>query len=558
MANYGQHFSTRQTVQTERARNDQVLNNAGGFVFKADLWERLDRWLILGSDGGTYYASERKLTKDNAKTILECLAADGKRTVARIVEVSDRGLAPKNDPAIFALAMACAADSPETRKEALAAIPKVCRIGTHLFHFARDVESFRGWGKGLAKAISAWYAQPADRLERDLVKYRQRDGWAHRDLLRLAHPTPASPAHNALFRYVVTGSAEPGGERLVRRAKGAAAIGASTYAAVPELSSFIMAFEEAQKTDSKSRLIQLVQEHGLTHEMLPSQWKSDPAIWEALLNAGMPMTALMRNLGKLSNVGLLTPMSAAEKSVVKAFSSVASIKKARLHPLALLIALKTYAQGHGEKGKLTWTASRAVVDALNDAFYLAFDNIEPTGKARLIALDVSGSMDSPISGMPISCREASAAMAMAVARTEKDWLCMGFSTRFMNLDISPKMRLDDVVKKLYGMPFAGTDCAVPMLWALEHKAYEVDSFEIWTDSETYAGRVHPFQALKQFREKSGKMAKLAVVGMTATDFTIADPSDAGSMDFVGLSADVPQVLSSFIAGPQPARSTTGM
>src|SRR5215472_9528338 len=75
----------------------QVLNSAGGFAFGVDCWTRLDRFLILGSEGGSYYASERKLTLENASAVADCIDSDGLRVVNRVVEISDAGRAPKND-----------------------------------------------------------------------------------------------------------------------------------------------------------------------------------------------------------------------------------------------------------------------------------------------------------------------------------------------------------------------------------------------------------------------------------------------------------------------------
>src|SRR5437762_14319166 len=99
-------ISPKRTPQSQPIPGSkQVPNSAGGFGFAVDDWTRLDRFLILGNDGGTYYASEKKLTVENAACVGRCLAADAARTVARIVEVSTSGRAPKNDPAIFALAL---------------------------------------------------------------------------------------------------------------------------------------------------------------------------------------------------------------------------------------------------------------------------------------------------------------------------------------------------------------------------------------------------------------------------------------------------------------------
>ena len=164
-------------------------NSAGGFAWAVDDWSRLRRFLILGSEGGSFYTGEWTLTRENAEAVERCIDADGARAVKEIVAVSTEGRAAKNDAAIFALAMAASAAEDATRRAALDALPEVCRTGTHLFAFARYVEGFRGWGRSLRRAVGRWYAaQAPERLAYQAVKYRQREGTSHRDLLRLAHP----------------------------------------------------------------------------------------------------------------------------------------------------------------------------------------------------------------------------------------------------------------------------------------------------------------------------------------------------------------------------------
>lgn len=569
---FSKHFSTLATPQSEPARGDQVKNSAGGYAFVVDKWSRLDRFLVLGSEGGTYYATEQKLTVENAKCVVECAKEDGKRLVARIVEVSDKGLAPKNDPAIFALAIAAGADSAETRAAALEALPKVCRTATHLFHFVQAVGKFRRWGSGLRRAVARWYtAKKPEQLALQLVKYRQRDGWTHKDVLRLSHPHATNPEQQALFRYAVCG-ADGLDEREVKRGKSRDACVAKTYSGVFVSSPLVAAFEEAQKTKDESRLVKLILEHRLTHEMIPTEWKRSAHVWAALAD-DMPTTALVRNLGKMTEVGLISSSLAGGTAggmthlIARRITDGERLKKARVHPMSLLVALKTYQQGHGEKGKLAWKPAREIVDALDAAFYASFEHVEPTGKRTLLALDVSGSMGSPTAGLPLTCREASAAMAMVVARTEKSWGCIAFTvgnggfvspwnpfltrSSFENgvtpLDISPRMRLDDVVRKITGLNFGNTDCALPMLYALEKKL-EIDTFIVLTDNESWAGPLHTHQALAQYRRATGIQSKLVVLAMTATEFSVADPNDAGMLDVVGLSADVPQVIANFSRG----------
>jgi 60 kDa SS-A/Ro ribonucleoprotein len=169
-------LNTKKTHQSQPIPGSgQVLNSAGGYAFAVDDWTRLERFLVLGSEGGSYYATERVLTLDNAKAVLRCVAADGARTVTQIVAISDEGRAPKNDPAIFALALAASQGDDATRRAALAALPRVCRTGTHLFHFAAYVDGMRGWGRGLREAVARWYqGQSVEKLAYQAVKYQQR------------------------------------------------------------------------------------------------------------------------------------------------------------------------------------------------------------------------------------------------------------------------------------------------------------------------------------------------------------------------------------------------
>jgi 60 kDa SS-A/Ro ribonucleoprotein len=117
----------------------------------------------------------------------------------------------------------------------------------------------------------------------------------------------------------------------------------------------------------------------------------------------------------------------------------------------------------------------------------------------------------------------------------------------MPLAISPRQRLDDAAKAVSDLPFGGTDCALPMLSAQARKQ-EVDTFVISTDSETWAGDVHPAQALRDYRQVSGIDARLVVVGMLSSGFSIADPADPEMLDVVGVDTATPQLISDFARG----------
>jgi 60 kDa SS-A/Ro ribonucleoprotein len=269
----------------------------------------------------------------------------------------------------------------------------------------------------------------------------------------------------------------------------------------------------------------------------------------------------------MTRVGVIAPASAGTAKAVSQLGDVARIRRARVHPIALLAALRTYQAGRGARGRCEWNPVREVVDALDAAFYTAFENVEPTGKRLLLALDVSGSMTfDSVAGVPnLSPRDASAALALVTAATEQKYEIVGFyagrrgwksdrkgpwdsvNNGLTPLAISPRQRLDDAIKTVTDLPFGGTDCALPMLYALAEER-EVDTFVIYTDSETWAGEFHPAQALSDYRRASGIDARLVVVGMVSNGFSIADPADPGMLDVVGFDTATPQLIAQFARG----------
>ena len=558
--NYASQFNRRITPQSQPIPGStQMPNSAGGYTWQVDDWTRLDRFLILGAEGGTYYIGERDLVKQNHDALVRCIQADGVRAVNRIVEISDSGRAPKNDPAIFALALVAAHGNAETKALAFQNLSKVCRIGTHLFHFAEYVNALRGWGRGLRNAVGRWYvSREADDLAFQVVKYQQRDGWSHGDLLRLAHPKAPTRDHEVIFRWMLAGANGLGKRTVTRRVQGEPRV--AKYGKVGELPKRIAVFEEAKRASTKAEIVKLITEHNLPREAIPTQWLNQLEVWDALLQH-MPMTALIRNLGKMTSLRLLKPLSDAAKLVVTRLSDEQALQRARIHPLAVLIAEKVYAQGHGEKGDLKWKPVSKIVDALDAAFYATFSNVEPCGKPVLLALDVSGSMEgSPIAGSCLTAREASAAMALVTAATEPECEIIAFSAPagggfggmhgggepgITRVTLSPRTRLDDVIKQLRAIPIGGTDCALPMVWARREKL-NVSGFITYTDSETWAGDIHPAQALRQYRGEFVSDAKAVVVGMTSNGFTLADPNDRGMLDVVGFDASVPALIADFV------------
>lgn len=539
MSLYTKHFNTKKTPQTQPVPIlKQVENNAGGFVFKISPEKHLLRFLILGNEGGTYYQTEKELTINNTKSIISLIQTNGKLVVDTLVDVSLNGRAAKQNSTIYTLALACTYGNAETKKLAYDAIPQVLRTGTMLFTFINNIQSLRGWSRGLRKAVAKFYLEKTDlQVATQLVKYQQRDGVSHRDVLGLSHPKANTPAKNQMFSMAVGKPFEVG--------------------AVPNL---VQSFIETRKEDlTEEKLIELIQTSKLPREAVPTQFLNNVNVWNALLPS-MQLNALVRNLGKMTQVGLLkTNLSAQTNMIVKKLTNVEEIKKSRLHPMTILQALYTYQEGQGFKGNLTWKPVPKIIEALNEAFILSFGNVESTGKNILLALDCSPSMTSPISNSSLSCRAASAGLASVFLNTEKNVDVVGFSgggigaffdrseTNLKSLNIHSRTSLTEAMREIDSFPWGSTDCSLPMLHAIKSKLM-VDTFIVVTDNETYSGQMHPYQALEQYRKRFNKDAKLIVIGMTATEFSIAKQDDSGMLDVVGFDTNTPNIMSEFIKG----------
>ena len=69
------------------------------------------------------------------------------------------------------------------------AVLKVCRTPTMLFMYLKFVRDLRGMGPSVRKSIAKYYTETDfSRLDLSVIKYRNREGYTHRDALRLSHP----------------------------------------------------------------------------------------------------------------------------------------------------------------------------------------------------------------------------------------------------------------------------------------------------------------------------------------------------------------------------------
>lgn len=529
------------TPQTLPANDRQVANSAGGFTYAVSDLDRIRRFLILGSDS-TFYSSGDALTIENARVIVRYLKEhdvpeEHESVIALISEISMTGRAPKQSPALFALALVIAQTPFDGVKSyGYGELNVVCRTASTLFEFFGYLSQFQRFGMGARKAIARWYTgRDVDALAYQMVKYRERAGFSHADLLRLSKRVRSTEdSQTADFRALLSWAVgKPYHQDNLPRVAQGYEIGKQA------------ALAEMDPSEKTRRYLGLISAYGLSWEMLPTEALAIPEVWAELVESGnLPMGALVRNLGRMSANGALRT-GQVRKYVVQSLQSSDAVRRSRLHPLNLLVAMKTYASGKGLKGSLSWAPDQTVISALETAIELSFGNVEPSRSRMLYALDVSGSMAwQTVSGAPITPYEAETMLALTTARVEEQCTVVGFSTEVTPLEIGPDSTYSEALRAVAGIRMGATDAGAAIRYALDRNL-EIDTFVICTDNEVNSGHGHVHEWLQKYREHSGIDARLVVLATTATSFSVADPNDPGMLDIAGFDLATPRVLSEF-------------
>lgn len=527
------------TPQTMQATPEQILNNAGGYVFEISPWMHLERFAVMGITDNTYYTDKEVNFVEARRTIEKCLALDPYRMVDMVVDISETGRGIRNISCIYAYSVAVADPRVEVRKYALDRLERICRIGTHLFLLDKFLthklpgKGFkrpqRGWSSMLRKAISRWYNNKnIEKLGFQVAKYQSREGSDHKHLIRCSHLFGPTDEHNNLYRWILDNPEKyPYDINML-----------------PEIVRTKIALE---RVDTLKDVLTILRETNAPEEFIPGQWKQHDEVWREML-PNLGIEAIFRNLCNLANRGALT--RAQVKWLIEERLTRIGIEKSRLHPIKMLLAYGMYLDGHRRQrnGNVQqWTVDGSLKKHLGQCFTWGFKNVEPMGIKTYVGLDVSGSMGmgSIYEGVEwLNPRVASSAVLSVLLNTEETVKVRGFSHELIDLPVKKGMELDKVVRRISGLPFGATDCALPMLDAMKNKDF-YDLFVVITDNETYYGKVHPFEALKRYRNKVNPNAKLLVLSCLPSRFSIADPSDPGMLDVCGFDANFYGLMRNF-------------
>jgi 60 kDa SS-A/Ro ribonucleoprotein len=528
----------------------KILNSCDKEVFQVANSTFLKRFMFLGAENGTLYINKEDLMKQHVNCLESMIKNEEfhNELLAIVDEYITKSF--KKDYILFVLARCCVEKKYSLlRSEAYKMVLEICKIPTYLFLFIEFYEflskkhnNSTGWNAMQKNFVKDWYlSKDPNNLVYLVTKYRNRNNWTHKDVLKLGHIKSSNTIYDYIFKYITTDYDGFKKKQLENT---------SSNIKTPEdldlIDQYLQNYEKISQSTDISEITQLIEEHNFVREHLSTTILDDIDIWRALCK-NMPFTALLRNINKITKIGLFEEYPETLVTLINKLNSKEAITKSRVHPLQILIAIKMYSSGKGLKGDLTWEPNKELCTSLNNAFKLSFDNVRSTSKRYNLALDCSGSMEfNKVCGIDcLSPRELSIAFSMILKNVEDNCEINGFSTKFVPLNtISPHFSLEKNIDIVSNLPFAHTDCSIPFTNAIKYNK-QVDVFIIITDNETNCNSIEPSEALKRYREHSGINAKLVVVAMASNEFSIADSDDPYMLDIVGFSESTFDAIQEF-------------
>lgn len=514
----------------------------------------MNRFLILGTEGGSFYVSEKAMTVANAQATIRCIKEDGQRALLDITKVSAGRLAPRNTAAVFALALCFIHGDVETRRAAAVRLPEICRTATDLFSFLDHMKVMGKWNRVLRRAVADWYrSKTGEQIAYQMVKYRERHGWTHRDAIAACHllATPQDRGahwHAAVYWAIDRANVVREGDVALARQD---AWKSRPDAPALLLPTIINGHELAMAATDTDVLAYIIQAFKLPHECVKDEFRDDWRVWNALLPQMQPH-AMIRQLGKMTSIGLIAKGSPGEAAAVRKLTE--DVSRVRVHPFGIFLARTAYARGIAGMraafggNALKWSPSVAVLEALDRAFEARLGDGAIPGAKILAALDVSGSMTNALDvGTGVTAAQAGAAMLYTLVKANPSTVDMlRFDTGAEWIEARSKESVSGFSQRVVKNG-GGTDLAQPIVAAMNMGA-KYDAIVIATDNETWAGHGHAHEWLANYRAKHNPACRLVVLSMTAGGAQLVPDTDHLSLGIGGLSADIPQVVRGFVTG----------
>lgn len=437
-------------------------NDAGGSAYALSPKHALAQLAGTGCFNGTFYAE----AEDQMEMLRALIAqVNDNAYLAKLAVYSRERAFMKDMPA--ALLMALATRDTALMQKVFDRVVDNGRVLRTLFQMIRSGQFGRKSLSGsLQRAFQRWLNTAS--VEKLLSASIGSDP-SLRDVLRLARPTPADNARRALFGWLTEKDVD----------KWAPA----TDVDLPEQARDLVAFRQAETAEAQ---VEILAHLSARWDLLADTAKGT-ASWTAIAR-NMGPQALRMNLNTLMRHGVFADYQMVDY-VARRLADADEIRRSRQFPYQYLAAYLNVNEEIPQKIKV----------ALHEAAEIACGNIPDLPGPVIVGLDVSGSMQSAVTGhrgggatSKMRCVDVAALFAAAILRRNPDSIVIPFDTSAYTANVDPSDSILSLAERLARYGGGGTDCSLPLAKAnrdYRHRKFAGCVLISDTESWVYRGQV---------------------------------------------------------------------
>ncbi|GHC08790.1 vWA domain-containing protein [Thermomonas carbonis] len=421
--------------------NASARNEAGGLAYVRTPESALALYAATGCLNGTFYASAAEQLDKALALAAQCDPAFVARTAVYARQVAHM----KDMPALLLATL-----STRDRELLAKAFPLVVDNGRMLRNFVQIVRSGVVGRKSLGSLPKRLVRQWLERASVDaIVQAAIGNQPSLADVIRMVHPKPVDPARQALYAWVVGKPFD-----------------------IEALPAKLQAYE-AFKRVPVGQLPDLPFQYYTSLRLSAKQWR--------VLARNASWQTLRQNLNTFARNDVFTDGETV-KALAATLRDPAKIAKARVFPYQLMMAYT--ASGGGD-------VPTAIREALQDAMEVATRQVPKLDGRVVVAVDVSGSMGSPVTGhrkgatTSVRCVDVAALVAACVQRSNPDARVLPFDTDVRPLQLNPRDSVMTQAKQLASLCGGGTSISSPLA-RLNREGAIVDLLVIVSDNESWA------------------------------------------------------------------------
>jgi 60 kDa SS-A/Ro ribonucleoprotein len=522
-----------------------VRNDASGPAYALEPKHALAQFAATGCFNGTYY-TDAEAQLETLKSLMA--QVNDNVFLAKLAVYSRERAFLKDMPA--ALMATLAARDTELFHKAFDRVIDNGRALRTLFQVIRSGQfGKRSLSSSLQRAFQRWLntASPEKLLSASIGHDP-----SLRDILRMARPTPPDNARRAMFGWLTD----------KEQSKWAPA----TEVDLPEQIRLLVAFRSAETAEQQVALLQGASGDE-NRAALHARWDlladtaKGPLVWAAIARTMGPQ-ALRMNLNTLQRHGVFED-AAMVQTVADRLADENEIRRSRQFPYQYFAA---YLNASDE-------VPHVIRAALHKAAETACGNVPELPEPVVIGLDVSGSMQSPVTGhrgrgatSKMRCVDVAALVAAAILRRNPDSVVIPFDTQAFDVRIDPSDSILSLSERLAKYGGGGTDCSLPIRKANANYAKRkfagvvlVSDMESWVyqgrpyfyGTNGSSGVVSEWQKFvqNQVRLKGGDITgpKLICIDLQPNTTTQA-PDRSDILNVGGFSDAVFHVIAAFLEG----------